>query len=145
MFLERSLNDPPPPHFKHLSLLPPPHPPPLPPSKNFDHTLFTAAPLSSGFWLLQECYHVTHHQWILARSILTVTVALVAFCNSPHSSIWKSLWNAYNNYNCKGRLLFHVSDTFKYIIKCHPPSLPQLFCTFKHIFVTHPAKISVFP
>ena len=30
MFLERSLNDPPPPHFKHLSLLPPPHPPPLP-------------------------------------------------------------------------------------------------------------------
>ena len=33
MFLERSLNDPPPPHFKHLSLLPPPHPPPLPPLK----------------------------------------------------------------------------------------------------------------
>ena len=38
MFLERSLNDPPPPHFKHLSLLPPllihhPSPP-----KNFDHT-----------------------------------------------------------------------------------------------------------
>ena len=33
-FLERSLNDPPPPHFKHLSLLPPPHPPPLlPPLK----------------------------------------------------------------------------------------------------------------
>ena len=31
MFLERSLNDPPPPHFKHPSLLPPPHPPPLPP------------------------------------------------------------------------------------------------------------------
>ena len=27
-----------PPHFKHPSLLPPPHPPPLPP-KNFDHTL----------------------------------------------------------------------------------------------------------
>ena len=38
MFLERSLNDTPPPHFKHLSLLPPPHPPPLPPPKNFDHT-----------------------------------------------------------------------------------------------------------
>ena len=42
MFLERSLNDPhsPPPHFKHLSLLPPspsttPSPPP---PKNFDHT-----------------------------------------------------------------------------------------------------------
>ena len=34
MFLERSLNDPPPPHFKHLSLLPA-HP--IPP-KNFDHT-----------------------------------------------------------------------------------------------------------
>ena len=34
MFLERSLNDPPPPHFKHLSLLPPSHPPPLlPPLK----------------------------------------------------------------------------------------------------------------
>ena len=32
MFLERSLNDPPP-HLKHLSLLPPPHPPPLPPKK----------------------------------------------------------------------------------------------------------------
>ena len=31
MFLERSLNDPLPPHFKHLALLPPPHPPPLPP------------------------------------------------------------------------------------------------------------------
>ena len=31
MFLQRSLNDPPPPHFKHPSLLPPPHPPPLPP------------------------------------------------------------------------------------------------------------------
>ena len=30
MFLERSLNDPHP-RFKHLSLLPPPHPPPLPP------------------------------------------------------------------------------------------------------------------
>ena len=31
--LQRSLNDthPPPPHFKHPSLLPPPHPPPLPP------------------------------------------------------------------------------------------------------------------
>ena len=28
---------PPPPHFKHLSLLPPPHPPPLPP-KNFGNT-----------------------------------------------------------------------------------------------------------
>ena len=41
MFLKRSLNDPhpPPPHFKHLSLLPPPHPPTLPPPKNFDHTL----------------------------------------------------------------------------------------------------------
>ena len=40
MFLERSLNDPPAPHFKHPSLLPPPHPPPLlpPPPKNFDHT-----------------------------------------------------------------------------------------------------------
>ena len=33
MFLERSLNDTPPPHFKHLSLLPPPHLPPLPPIK----------------------------------------------------------------------------------------------------------------
>ena len=32
MFLERSLNNPTPPHFKHLSLLPPPHPPPLPPT-----------------------------------------------------------------------------------------------------------------
>ena len=33
MLLERSLNDPLPPYFKHLSLLPPPppHPPPLPP------------------------------------------------------------------------------------------------------------------
>ena len=40
MFLERSLNDPPPPHFKHLSLPPPPHPPPLPspPTENFNHT-----------------------------------------------------------------------------------------------------------
>ena len=36
MFLERSLNDPPPPHFKHLSLLPPSPsttPPPPPPLK----------------------------------------------------------------------------------------------------------------
>ena len=33
-FLERSLNNPPlPPHFKHLSLQAPPHPPPLPPSQ----------------------------------------------------------------------------------------------------------------
>ena len=40
MFLERSLNDPPPPHFKHLSLLPPtPSTTPSPPPKNFDHTL----------------------------------------------------------------------------------------------------------
>ena len=33
MFLERSLNDPHPstPHFKHISLLSPSHPPPLPP------------------------------------------------------------------------------------------------------------------
>ena len=33
MFLERSLNGPhpQPPYFKHLSLLPPPHPPPFPP------------------------------------------------------------------------------------------------------------------
>ena len=37
MFLEKSLNDPhplprpPPPHFKHFSLLSPPHSPPLPP------------------------------------------------------------------------------------------------------------------
>ena len=40
MFLERVLNDlpPPPPHFKHLSLLRPSLPPPLPPNKNFDHT-----------------------------------------------------------------------------------------------------------
>ena len=38
MFLERSLNDPPPPHFKHLSLLPPsPSTTPFPP-KNFDYT-----------------------------------------------------------------------------------------------------------
>ena len=40
IFLERSLNDPhpPPPHFKHPSLLPSPHPPTLPPPpKNFDH------------------------------------------------------------------------------------------------------------
>ena len=29
----------PPPHFKHLSLLPPPYPPPLPPNKKFDYTL----------------------------------------------------------------------------------------------------------
>ena len=28
-----------PPHFKHLSLLPPPHPPPLLPHKNVDHIL----------------------------------------------------------------------------------------------------------
>ena len=43
MFLERSLNDPPPPHFKHLSLLAPLpiHHPSLP--KNFDHT--QAAPV----------------------------------------------------------------------------------------------------
>ena len=33
IFSERFLNDPPLPHFKHLSLLPPPHPPPLPPIK----------------------------------------------------------------------------------------------------------------
>ena len=32
MFLGRSLNDPSPPHFKPLSLLPPPHLPPIPPS-----------------------------------------------------------------------------------------------------------------
>ena len=43
MFLERSLNEPhpPPPHFKHLSLLPPsPSTTPSlpPPPKNFDHT-----------------------------------------------------------------------------------------------------------
>ena len=39
MFLERSLNDPPPPHFKHLSLLPlTPSTTPSPPPKNFDHT-----------------------------------------------------------------------------------------------------------
>ena len=39
-FLERSLNDPPPPHFKQLSLLPlhPIHHPFPPPPKNFDHT-----------------------------------------------------------------------------------------------------------
>ena len=35
MFLERFLNEPAPPYFKHLSLLPPPNPPPLP-HKNFD-------------------------------------------------------------------------------------------------------------
>ena len=34
MFLERSLDDPPPLHFEHLSLLPPPHlPPAIPPLK----------------------------------------------------------------------------------------------------------------
>ena len=41
-FLERSLNDlhPPPPHFKHPSLLPPsPFTTPSPPPKNFDRTL----------------------------------------------------------------------------------------------------------
>ena len=47
-----------------------------------------------------------------------------------HIRQFESLWNAYNNYNRKGRLLFDVSATFKYIIKCHPPSLPQVFCTF---------------
>ena len=60
----------------------------------------------------------------------------VAFCNSPHSSIWNSSSNEYNNYNRKGRLLFDVSATFKYIIKCHPPSLPQLFCTFWTYFLS---------
>ena len=64
--------------------------------------------------------------------------------NSSHLSIWKSLWNVYNNYNRKRRLLFYVSATFKYIIKCHPPSLPQLFVHFKHTFVTHSTKISCF-
>ena len=40
MLSARFFNDlpPPPPHFKHLSLLPPPLQPPLPPNKNFDHT-----------------------------------------------------------------------------------------------------------
>ena len=38
MFLERSLNEPPPPHFKHLSLLPLPIHHPFLPLKNFDHT-----------------------------------------------------------------------------------------------------------
>ena len=42
MFLERSLNDPPTPHHPTSSIFhcyAPPHPPPLPPLKNFDHTL----------------------------------------------------------------------------------------------------------
>ena len=38
MLLERFINDLPPPHFKHLSLLHPLLPPPLPLNKNFDHT-----------------------------------------------------------------------------------------------------------
>ena len=42
---------PPHPHFKHLSLLPPPHPPPLPP-KNFDHT---HAKMHSTIYINQLC------------------------------------------------------------------------------------------
>ena len=52
----------------------------------------------------------------------------------------KKFMEAYNNYNRKGRLLFDVSATFKYIIKCHPPSLPQLFCTFKTYFCHPPSQ-----
>ena len=51
MFLERSLNDPhpPPPHFKHLSLLPPsPSTTPSPP-KNFDHALSEAFAVWNSF------------------------------------------------------------------------------------------------
>ena len=71
------------------------------------------------------------------------TFSSAKYTFSSHSSIWKSLWNAYNNYNRKGRLLFDVSATFKYIIKCHPP-YPSFFVHFKHTFVTHPTKISLF-
>ena len=58
MFLEGSLNDPhpPPPHFKHPSLLPPPHPPPLPPQKK----LLIIHQVRSVYFL-GEILQVHHH------------------------------------------------------------------------------------
>ena len=65
------------------------------------------------------------NSWLLQK-------APQAFSRKTHHirQFGKGLWNAYNNYNRKGRLLFDVSAAFKYIIKCHPSSLPHLFCTF---------------
>ena len=66
MFLERSLNDPPPPHFKHLSLLPPSPSTTPPPPKNFDHTPFCQQQYKRGscyislFSFQFLCYNSNH-------------------------------------------------------------------------------------
>ena len=66
LFWERFLNDPPPPLFKHLSLLPPAHPPPHPPQKkSFDCARTIVSQLSKCLKFMtfrEECFAI--HNWM---------------------------------------------------------------------------------
>ena len=106
--------------------------------------VFTTAPLSSSFWLLQECCHVTHYQWILARSIWTVTVA---FCKklqqkTHHIHQFENVYGMRTiitivkaDYCFMSQLLLNILSDVTL------PPFPSFFVHFKHTFVTHPTKI----
>ena len=110
--------------------------------------VFTTAPLSSSFWLLQECCHVTHYQGILARSSLMVTVA---FCKklqqkTHHIHQFEKVYGIHTiitivkaDYCFMSQLLLNILSNVTL------PPYPSFFVHFKHTFVTHPTKISRFP
>ena len=79
------------------------------------------------------CCHMTHYQWILAGSILTVTVA---FCKklrrkTHHIRQFEKVYGM--------RTIITILNADVTL-----PLYPSFFVHFKHTFVTHPTKISRF-
>ena len=70
MFLERSLNDLPPPDFKHLSLLPPPYSPPLPPIKILIIHIVIIVKIQN--WFLSSCGSASgfNRHWISDHTVV---------------------------------------------------------------------------
>ena len=109
--------------------------------------VFTIAPLSFCFWLLQESCHVTHYQWILARSILTVTVA---FCRklqqkTRHIHQFEKVYGMRTIITIvKADYCFMCQLLLNMLSNVTLPPYPSFFVHFKHTFVTNPTKISHF-
>ena len=90
---------------------------------------------------------MTHYQWILARSILTVTVAFYKKLQQKTYHIHQ-FENVYGirtiitivkaDYCFMSQLLFNILSNVTL------PPYPSFFVHFKHTFVTHTTKISRF-